>query len=168
VTSFLVLFILATFIGLGVYAFFDDTLKPLFENLGNPAGPPPDTEWTGLIAGIAAVAGILLVGAVYSVIWAFYTARELSIFAAYTTLDRAHFRLDATGASLIWLVLGNLLLILFTLGVAIPFAQQRLIRYLCDRLSAEGTVNVNAIMQSREAVGRTGEGLADAFDVSWI
>jgi hypothetical protein len=31
-----------------------------------------------------------------------------------------------------------------------------------------GTVNVNDIMQSRELVGRTGEGLADAFDVSWI
>jgi uncharacterized membrane protein YjgN (DUF898 family) len=170
VTSFLVLVVLATLIGLGVSAFFGDTLKPLFENLGNPdpAGPLPDTEWIGLIAGIAAVAGILLFGAVYSATWAFYTARELSIFAAYTSLDRARFRLDATGASLIWLVLGNLLLILFTLGVATPFAQQRLIRYLCDRLSAEGTVNVNAIMQSREAVGRTGEGLADAFDVSWI
>ena len=92
----------------------------------------------------------------------------MAIFAAYTTLDGARFRLDATGGSLIRLVLGNLLLIIFTLGVATPFAQQRLIRYLCNRLSALGTVNVNAILQSREAVGRTGEGLADAFDVNWI
>jgi uncharacterized membrane protein YjgN (DUF898 family) len=95
-------------------------------------------------------------------------ARELSVFASYTTLDNARFRMDATGGSLIWLILGNLLLIIFTLGIAMPFAQQRLVRYLVSRLSAEGTVDVNAILQSREAVGRTGEGLADAFDVSWI
>ena len=93
---------------------------------------------------------------------------EMSIFASYTTLDSARFRMEATGGSLIALVLGNLLLMIFTLGIATPFAQQRLVRYLVTRLSADGIVDVNAILQSREAVGRTGEGLADAFDVSWI
>jgi uncharacterized membrane protein YjgN (DUF898 family) len=57
---------------------------------------------------------------------------------------------------------------IFTLGIATPFAQQRLVRYFCDRVRVHGTVDVNQIMQSRELVGRTGEGLADAFDVSWI
>lgn len=170
VATLLVLVVLATLLGFGIYGLFGDTLKPLFESLGSPdrSGPPPDTELIGMIAVIAILVGFVLFSIVYSITWAFYIARELSIFASYTTLDRARFRLDATGSSLVWLVLGNLLLIIFTLGVATPFAQQRLIRYLCDRLSAQGTVDVNAIMQSREAVGRTGEGLADAFDVSWI
>ena len=88
------------------------------------SGPPPDAELIGLIAVIAAFAGFLLFGVVYSVTWAFYSAREMAIFASYTTLDRACFRLDATGASLVWLVLGNLLLIIFTLGIATPFAQR--------------------------------------------
>ena len=51
------------------------------------------------------------------------------------------------------------------LGIAVPFAQQRLVRYLCDRLSVGGTVNVASVLQSRERLGRTGEGLADAFEV---
>jgi len=170
VTSLLAFVILTLLIGFGIFGLFGDTLKPLIESLGKPdqSGPPPDADLIGGLVVIAVLAGFLLFALISSVTWAFYTARELSIFASYTTLDKARFRLDATGTSLIWLVLGNLFLIIFTLGVATPFAQQRLIRYLCDRLSAQGTVNVGAIMQSREAVGRTGEGLADAFDVSWI
>jgi uncharacterized membrane protein YjgN (DUF898 family) len=170
VTSLLAFVVLALLLGFGIYGLFGDTLKPLLEALANPeqSGPPPDADLIGMIIAIVFVGGFLLFAIISSVTWAFYIARELSIFASYTTLDKARFRLDATGASLIWLVLGNLLLVIFTLGIATPFAQQRLIRYLCDRLSVHGTVSVNAIMQSREAVGRTGEGLADAFDVNWI
>ena len=62
-------------------------------------------------------------------------------------------------------LLGNFLLWVLTLGIAAPFIQQRLVRYLCDRLSVEGTVNVDAILQSRAPLATTGEGLADAFDV---
>jgi uncharacterized membrane protein YjgN (DUF898 family) len=87
------------------------------------------------------------------------------VFAAYTTIDKARFKFNATAASLMWLWIGNLLLVIFTLGVGAPFAQQRLVRYLCGRLSVEGTVNIAAVMQSRESLGRTGEGLADAFDI---
>jgi len=92
----------------------------------------------------------------------------MAIFASYTTLDRARFRLDATGASLLGLVLGNLLLVIFTLGIATPFAQQRLVRYLCRRISIHGTVKIDRIMQSREPLGRTGEGLSDALYVGGI
>ncbi len=167
--TLLVFIVFALLVGFGVYGLFGDTLKSLFEGLGpDPSGPPPDTNMAAAVIVIVTLAGFFLFSVIYALTWAFYVARELSIFASYTTLDRARFRLDATGGSLIWLILGNLLLIIFTLGIATPFAQQRLIRYLCDRLSAQGTVDVNAILQSREAVGRTGEGLADAFDVSWI
>jgi uncharacterized membrane protein YjgN (DUF898 family) len=102
---------------------------------------------------------------IQSLVWALYAAREMNVFANYTTIDRARFKFDATAPSLVWLWVGNLLLIIFTLGIAIPFAQQRLVRYLCDRVSIEGTVNIASILQSRESLGRTGEGLADAFDI---
>jgi len=170
VATFVVTIVLALVVGIAGYALFGDTLGAFFEsiNKNDGSGPPPDTDlFVGIIA-VAFIVGFLLFTVVYYVTWAFYVAREMSIFASYTTLDSARFRMEATGGSLIALVLGNLLLMIFTLGIATPFAQQRLVRYLVTRLSADGIVDVNAILQSREAVGRTGEGLADAFDVSWI
>jgi uncharacterized membrane protein YjgN (DUF898 family) len=131
-------------------------------------GPRTDLDFISLLLIIGVIGGFLLYSVIYALTWAFYVAREMSIFASYTTFDQARFQLGATGGSLIRLVLGNLLLIIFTLGIATPFAQQRLVRYLCDRMSVHGTVNVDEIMQSREAIARTGEGLADAFDVGGI
>lgn len=162
VISLFGLIILAGLFGFAFYGMFSDVFAT------ERTGPRTDLDLMGFIMVIAVLLGLLVFSIAYYVIWAFYVAREMSIFASYTTLDQARFQLDATGASLIWLILGNILLMVFTLGIATPFAQQRLVRYFCDRLSVLGIVNVDEIMQSREAVGRTGEGLADAFDVSWI
>ncbi|WP_119391824.1 YjgN family protein [Taklimakanibacter lacteus] len=169
VVTLLAFIAVALLAGFGVYGLFGDELKAIGGSVTtDPSNPVPDAHRIGLVIGFAIVGAFVLFAIVSSITWAFYVARELSIFASYTTLDNARFRLETTAGSLIWLVLGNLLLIVFTLGIATPFAQQRLVRYLVSRLSADGIVDVNAILQSREAVGRTGEGLADAFDVSWI
>jgi uncharacterized membrane protein YjgN (DUF898 family) len=165
VTTAVVWIVVGGLAGLAFYAIFGDTLKDIFSERSNR---PPNMDILGLIVVAGVVAAYLLLAIVSALTWAFYVAREMSIFASYTTLDQARFRLDATGGSLILLILGNIVLILFTLGIAMPFAQQRLVRYFCTRLTVHGTVNVNQIMQSREVVGQTGEGLADAFDVSWI
>jgi uncharacterized membrane protein YjgN (DUF898 family) len=98
-------------------------------------------------------------------IWSLYTAREMAMFAKYTKLGSVQFRLNATAPSIIGLAVGNLLLWLFTLGIAAPFIQQRLIRYFCDRITVEGRIDVDSILQSRAPLEKTGEGLADAFDV---
>lgn len=166
VISLVAIILLAGALGFGIFGVFGDSLRTLFDRPDSQDGPPNPMLVALVFFGI--FAGFMVFGALYSMIWAFYTAREMAIFATYTTLDRARFRLDATGSSLIGLVLGNLLLVIFTLGIATPFAQQRLVRYFCTRLSVHGTVDVDQIMQSREAVGRTGEGLADAFDVGGI
>ncbi|MBC8037872.1 MAG: DUF898 domain-containing protein [Rhizobiales bacterium] len=129
------------------------------------------TEPTGLETAyiIAAVlAAYLFAGALYSIIWSFYTARELRVFASYTSFDNARFSLDATAGSLISLVVGNLLIWIFTLGIGTPYVQQRMVRYLCDRTKVEGTVDVERIAQSQAPLGKLGEGLADAFDVGGI
>ena len=162
VISLFGLIILAGLLGFAFYGMFNDVFAT------EPTDPRTDRDLMGIVMVVAVLLGLLLFSIAYYVIWAFYVAREMSIFASYTTLDQARFQLDATGSSLIWLILGNILLMVFTLGIATPFAQQRLVRYFCDRLSVLGVVSVDEIMQSREAVGRTGEGLADAFDVSWI
>ncbi len=104
----------------------------------------------------------------YPAIWAIYTAREIALFANYTTFDGAQFRIAATAWSLIRLAVGNFLLLVFTLGIAQPFVLQRTVRYLCDRMKIEGAVDVDAIRQSQKPLEKTGEGLADAFDVGWF
>lgn len=163
--SLVTIILLAALIGFAVYE-LSDWIKAVFDGYVTEDGKPGAT--LSLLIVFAVFAGFFIFGAFYAMIWAFYTAREIAIFAAYTTLDQARFRIDATGWSLIGLIVGNLLLVIFTLGVATPFAQQRLVRYFCSRMSVQGNIDIDRIMQSREAVGRTGEGLADAFDVGGI
>ena len=154
-------------LGAAVYAFFGTVLDELFRSFTAPEPKPPSQETVWRIVAIVYGALAILLGAwlVQSLAWALYSAREMNVFASYTTIDKARFRCHATASSLVWLWIGNLLLVMFTLGVAAPFAQQRFVRYLCDRFSAEGTVDLASVMQSHEKLGRTGEGLADAFEI---
>jgi uncharacterized membrane protein YjgN (DUF898 family) len=165
----IVVFVIAlVLIGTAIYAFFGTMLEEIFRAFDpGQTSKPPSQETIWKIVAIIYAGLAVLVGAWFlqSLVWALYTAREMNVFAAYTTIDKARFKFDATAPSLMWLWVGNLLLVIFTLGVAAPFAQQRLVRYLCDRVSVEGTVNVASVLQSREALGKTGEGLADAFDI---
>ncbi len=126
-------------------------------------------ERTNIWITLAALFGIYLVfGAVYMVLWSFYSARELRVFASYTSFENARFSMDATAGNLIALVIGNLLIWIFTLGIGAPYVRQRMVRYLCERIKVEGTVGVDHISQSQGPLDKTGEGLADAFDVGGI
>ena len=51
------------------------------------------------------------------------------------------------------------------LGIAWPFIVQRNVRFLVDRLSLEGAIDIDRIQQSMAALPSRGEGLADAFDI---
>jgi uncharacterized membrane protein YjgN (DUF898 family) len=115
-----------------------------------------------LAAGVISAVAIYLL---YSLTWTIYQAREMNAFAAYTGFDSARFRLTATAVSLGALWLGNLLIFLFTIGIGMPFILQRNVRYFCDRLTIDGTVDVESIRQSRQPLLKRGEGLASAFDI---
>ncbi len=150
--------------GLAIYAIFGDTLSQIFKSAGENNSPPDQSAMAALLVAPILLA-YFLAFAFYPVIWSFYTARELRIFADYTTADRAQFRFDATAWSVIKLAVGNFLLWIFTLGIARPFIQQRLVRFLCDRIRIEGTIDIDGIEQPTDPLGTTGEGLADALDV---
>ena len=77
-----------------------------------------------------------------------------STFANYTQAGNATFKLNATAGSLISLVVVNLLILIFTLGIGRPFIQQRLIRYMCDRMEVIGTIDVDRIAQSQAALDK--------------
>ncbi len=99
-------------------------------------------------------------------LWSYYTAKEMRLLAEFTRFDGARFKLDAKAGSIIWLTLGNLLILIFTLSFGWPFVQQRTFRFVACRLQLEGAVDIDRIQQSQAAIPKRGEGLADAFDVS--
>ena len=125
-------------------------------------------EATGLVV-FTFIAGFIVLFLAYqiisSIIWALYTAREMNLFAQYTTFPGVRFDFNATGWSLVTLWLGNLALIILTLGIAQPFVEQRVMRYFCDRLSVDGLVAFSAIRQSQAQLDKRGEGLIDALDL---
>ena len=145
----------------------------LYDSLSSTFGPilvgdtGYDEQWGRSLAApvIFVVFLYLFIAIAYPAIWSLYSARELALFANYTSFGSARFNLDATAPSLIGLSIGNMLIMLLTLGIGAPFVQQRLVRYLCDRMTIEGKVEIDSIRQSTAAVASTGEGLADAFDI---
>jgi len=119
-----------------------------------------------MMALVASIYGTMFIVAIFfAVIWAFYTAFEMARHASYTFFDNATFRFNATGGSLIMLWLGNLLIMIFSLGIAEPFTVQRTFRYFIDRLDVDGWVDIGQIQQSQARVDKRGEGLLDAFDL---
>lgn len=111
------------------------------------------------------IVAYLLYVAIRSTIWSFYTARELNVFAQYTRFSGASFEFNATAWSLITLWLGNMALIIFTLGIAQPFVEQRVMRYFVERLSVNGAIDFASVQQSKVQLDKRGEGLIDALDL---
>lgn len=143
-----------------------DGLQKAFDAIGNENAGSSGSE-TGIALGL--FAGLIFVYlsyvAIRSTIWSFYTARELNVFAQYTRFSGATFEFNATAWSLITLWLGNMALIIFTLGIAQPFVEQRVMRYFVERLSVNGAIDFASIQQSKASLDKRGEGLIDALDL---
>lgn len=118
-----------------------------------------------MLAAIFVLIVLPLISLMMAVFRAIYVAGELNYFAQCTSFDTVRFRMNATAGSLIELVVVNFFILLFTLGIGRPFVQQRLVRYICQRMSIEGTIDVDKIRQSQARLDKRGEGLAEAFDI---
>jgi uncharacterized membrane protein YjgN (DUF898 family) len=167
--SLIALIAFAFLFGAEVAALFGPEVQKVFDDIFKPdSKPTSDQIWTASTVIAILVFSFLAMFLVIPMLWAIYSAKELWTFATYTRAGNATFKLNATAGSLISLVVVNLLILIFTLGIARPFMQQRLIRYMCDRLEVIGTIDVDRIAQSQAAIDRSGEGLADAFDLGVV
>ncbi|MEZ5775770.1 MAG: YjgN family protein [Hyphomicrobiaceae bacterium] len=101
----------------------------------------------------------------YSLFYGWYQARMLNQFTSRTTLGTLSFRLDVTALGLVWLFISNYLLTLASLTILRPVAEARTFKFLIERLVTEGTLDFATIGQSTHRLSRTGEGLAEAFDI---
>jgi len=123
---------------------------------------------TVLILGIATLLFYRLVGLVLAVTLSWYRAAELVYFAECASLDGLRFRFRASGLAVMWLYVGNSLLLLLTLGFALPLAQMRTFKFFFKRLTAEGTIDIAAIGQSDAPYPVVGEGLAEFFEIGSV
>ncbi len=110
-----------------------------------------------------AVAYLLALPTLYlSFIW--YKAHELRTLIGRTSFDSAQFHFDATGLQLFWLLFVNMLIVVLTLGVGVPFAQRRRAQFVAAHLQVVGRPDLDSIRQDAQERPSFGEGIADALD----
>ena len=102
---------------------------------------------------------------VFAIIRAWYTTRVLNYFASQTRFQGTAFTLAAGVGSFIWLTASNYLIRLLSLGFLSPIAEARSTRYIVDRLCIDGPIVWSQIGQNPDALLKSGEGLAEAFNV---
>lgn len=88
--------------------------------------------------------------------------------ARATSLNGVRFKLKVTGGEMLGLFLGNLFIILLTLGLGIPFAIQRKMRFLASHAVVGGDMNALRAGQKGFQGAGTAEGMADAWDLGGV
>ena len=103
-----------------------------------------------------------------AVLYAWYQSAVLRHFASMTRFQGLRFVFDASAWRLIRLTVGNVLIMIVTLTLGLPYTQLRVFRFFCSRLHVSGEADIEAIRQSALARPKVGEGLADAFDMGAV
>ena len=97
--------------------------------------------------------------------WSWYEARKLNVLASATRFGGMSAHLKATTGGVFWLTVSNWLIIIFTLTILMPVTRARRLRYLVERMSFSGYVDMAAVARGAERSGTQGAGLEAAFSV---
>ncbi len=81
-----------------------------------------------------------------------------------STLGPLQFSSTMTGTGLLGLALGNLLILLFTLGLGYPIVLHRNAAFLARTLWFTGALDLAALAQSTTGAARFGEGMFQQLD----
>ena len=136
----------------------------LAANSNSRAPAPPEAQLTGTEIGLV-IAIVIAAFLLYSVLTAWYKAVEANYFASVTRYEGQPFKLSITAFGLIGLIVTNILITALSLGILRPVAMARTARYFVENMSLDGPIDVAGIAQSTAARSKTGEGLAQAFDI---
>ncbi|MBN8530985.1 MAG: DUF898 domain-containing protein [Alphaproteobacteria bacterium] len=98
----------------------------------------------------------------FSRLW--YRAAMMNHVYSCTTIGGLQLRGHFSGGKIFWLLFGNMLWILLTLGIGAPVVIQRNMKFLASTLTLEGDLETSSILQSTEKLGTSGEGLDGFFD----
>jgi uncharacterized membrane protein YjgN (DUF898 family) len=109
-------------------------------------------------------AGVILFGIGSSLIACWYWALLGRHITGNTTLGPLCLTSIVTGPGLLWLMFGNALIALFTLGLGLPVVVQRSARFLARTVLVSGTLDEATLRQNSLAMPRTGEGMLQVLD----
>jgi uncharacterized membrane protein YjgN (DUF898 family) len=93
--------------------------------------------------------------------WAWWRALSHRYCWAHTTIAGGRFRCTVTGGKLLWLWVGNFLVIVPTLGLGMSWAMLRTLRFWTKHIQLVGEPEVAAIQQDVRATSAAGESFAD-------
>lgn len=98
---------------------------------------------------------------------AYSVTRQRTYIYANTTLDNEiTFESTLKAKSLSWVMISNLLMIIFTFGLAFPWAKVRMARLTLENTRVRASHGFNAYMtQQQKEESSLGEQIGDAFDV---
>ncbi len=101
------------------------------------------------------------------VVSALIMARTANLLYNSTTLGPVGFKSSQRARDLIWIYLSNLVLIVLTVGIFIPWAKVRLARYRAAHLTVAGPTDLGQfIAGQQQGSTATGAEIGDLFDVS--
>ena len=94
-----------------------------------------------------------------------FYAKFFRQMVAGTSLGTVNFRFSASTVDWMELYLGDMLLVVCTLGIGLIFLNYRHWKFYVKHLQTEGAIDVDALTQSTAPAPTQGEGLLDAFDM---
>lgn len=97
----------------------------------------------------------------------YYAAFYRQVVAA-TSIAGLEFEFTARTKDWLKLILGNIALVVLTLGVGLVFLGYRNWSFAVRHMEASGEINLDTLLQSLTAATGDAEGLADAFDIGAI
>lgn len=152
------LFYLFPFIIFGVAIAMALSMMPFIRATGNEGASPV----AGLAAATLMVIGIyLLLGLIALAFYAKFF-REAVSGLSLSTLD---FQFTASTRAWLKLFLGDVLLVVCTLGLGYAFLSYRHWKFFITHMEATGEIILDELTQSQTRTSRHGEGLLDALDV---
>ncbi len=109
---------------------------------------------------------LMMAATLLGLVW--YKLRETRVLVGLTSFEGLKLNFDASVWAYFKLALGNLLLVIFSLGFGLPFTQVRWARFIANHTEVEGGLDLATIAQSLDDELTSGEGLADAFDMGAV
>jgi len=125
---------------------------------------PPHAISQAVVAALPGFVVAVLV-AVVAMFW--YLAYRHRYNWSHTSFQAAHFRSTVTAGKLLWLWVSNLLLVVGTLGLAIPWVLARNVRFNLANIALIGSMDLSSIVQEAQKAGAGAESLAGMLNIDF-
>jgi uncharacterized membrane protein YjgN (DUF898 family) len=120
----------------------------------------------GAVVYLMILGGLLLYMLVILLVVAYMQSRIANLVLNNTSLEHVRFFANQRMRDLVWLYLSNIMLLMFTGGLAIPWTHIRMARYRAEHLAITGETDWDQFVgEKKESSRAVGEELADMFDI---